>query len=290
MNYTKPPLDIESQILHIEAHYTIKCKDRDLLKNDLLHTNYYKLRGYWLFYEEIKQEVFYEEIINLYEFDKKLRMLFLEYIEIVESSLKSMFTNHLTVKYDNPHIHLDSSLFENKIFYSYGIIQLANSFKNSKELFIKHFKHTYDEELPPLWVCAEFMTLGEISKWFKNLKLEDKKEIVKRYEGYLPLKSFETFLVNLTEVRNVSAHHSRLWNRSFSKKFSIPKRLDIDQPDRFQIYHTAVMLDFMLDKITDRNHFLKHFIELIIEHGIPLKYMGFPEEHMIEALKGFYYE
>ena len=35
MNYNKPPLTIKAQISHIEAHYTIKCKYRDLLKDYL---------------------------------------------------------------------------------------------------------------------------------------------------------------------------------------------------------------------------------------------------------------
>ena len=49
---------------------------------------------------------------------------------------------------------------------------------------IQYFKDKYDEELPPLWVCVEFMTLGEISKWYKNLNLEDNSDF-KITSGYI---------------------------------------------------------------------------------------------------------
>ncbi len=288
MKYDKSPLDTNQQISHLENSYNIKCSNLKLAKKSLLHINYYKLRGYWLFYEDINQRATFEEVINLYEFDKKLRVLFLEYIEIVESSIKSIFTNYLTVKYNNSHIHLDNSIFENKDFYNKGITQLKKSFNTSNEIFIKHFKIKYDEELPPLWVCVECMTFGEISKWYKNLNREDKKEIAKFYntrERYL-----SSFLIHLTEIRNISAHHSRLCNRVFSQGFQIPHILPIQRPKKFKIYHSIMIFDYLLHTISDNHNFLNDFHYIVKKYNIPLKYMGFNREHQIEELKGCRYE
>jgi len=288
MRYDKSALTIEKQVFHLKNHYNIDCQDLELAKKYFLHTNYYKLRGYWLFFEEINKKICFKEVIDLYEFDKKLRILFLEYIEIVESSIKSIFTNYLTLKYNNPHIHLDNSIFENKKFYAFGIVQLANSFKKSDEKFIEHFKNKYDEELPPLWVCVELMTFGEISKWYKNLNLEDKKAIAKQYN--LRERYLTSFLLHLTEIRNISAHHSRLWNKTFSKGFQVPYKLPFYKPKNFKIYHSSIMLDYFLNTITKENYFFDRFIELIKKHNIPLKYMGFPKEHNIKELQGCKYE
>ena len=288
MKYNKSSLTIQEQISHIKNHYKIECQNQNLLKQSFTHINYYKLRGYWLFFEDIEKKVNFEDIINIYEFDKKLRNLFLEYIEIVESSIKSIFTNHLTTKYNNPHIHLDNSIFKNKNFHAFGIIQLANSFKKSDEVFIKHFKNKYDEELPPLWVCVEFMTFGEISKWYKNLNLEDKKVIAKKYN--LRERYLTSLLLHFTDIRNISAHHSRLWNKAISKGFQIPSQIPIYKPKNFKIYHSAIMLDFLLNVITEKNNFFDRFINLIKEYNIPLKYMGFDKEHNIKELEGLEYE
>ena len=288
MKFIKPPLNLQQQVNHIKVNYNIKCKDENLIKKYLLHCNYYKLRGYWLFFEEIKKEIYFEEVINLYEFDKELRMLFIDYIEIIETSIKSIFAYHLTTKYNNPHIHLNREIFFNEKYYFQSIKQLKDNFNSSKEIFAYHFKTKYDEKLPPLWVSVELMTLGEISKWFNNLNLYDQKEISKYYN--FPAPSLRTLLINITEIRNISAHHSRLWNKRLTQAISIPKRLKIQTPKVFKIYHSLITINELLKSIDNKNSFLDKFCQITLQHNIPIKYMGFPKNHNIKGLENAKYE
>ena len=63
-------------------------------------------------------------------------------------------------------------------------------------------------------MVAEMMSFGQLSKWFSNLS-----DRALRTRISEPLGLPETVLVPLirhvTDVRNICAHHGRLWNRGF---------------------------------------------------------------------------
>ncbi len=101
----------------------------------------------------------------------------------------------------------------------------AKTYKEQIEIFIKHYKNKYSyPENPPSWMCVEIMYFSQISKIFQNLKSrEDRNDIAQDYG--LPESIFESWLHTINYVRNICAHHSRLWNRDFQivpKKY-IPK-------------------------------------------------------------------
>ncbi|BCD59483.1 MULTISPECIES: Abi family protein [unclassified Nitratiruptor] len=237
MKFNKPSLTLQKQLNHIESFYNIQINDRKKALHYLKHCNYYKLRGYWLYYEKKGIKATFEDVIKLYEFDKKLRDILLSYIEKIENSIKSIFANYLTTRYNNSHIHLDKSIFDNEKYHQESIIKLKESFIKSDEVYINHFKEKYEEELPPLWVCVEFMTFGELSKWIRNLNIKDTKQIAKEYNIKSP-KVFSSILYHFTEVRNRCAHHSRIWNHNFIHKFEIPKQYKKFCHQKNLNYHT----------------------------------------------------
>ena len=103
--------------------------------------------------------------------------------------------------------------------------KLRNEINRSKEeVFVKHFSENYEEETPPLWACVHLMTLGELIHWVQNTHASDVKNRMARSFGFAKYYPFGSFAVALTELRNVCAHHVRLWNRCFMKapnEFSI---------------------------------------------------------------------
>jgi len=273
MKFTKPPLTLEKQLNHIEAQYNIDCKDKEKALFYLKHHNYYKLRGYWLYFEKKGIKATFEDVINLYNFDNELRLLLTKYIQTIELSIKSHFSYILTIKYNNPHIILNKSIFKNETFFKEGIEKLKKSFNDSDELFAIHYKNTYDEPLPPLWVCVEFMTFGELSKWIYNLNDKDTKLIAKEYN----IKSahiFKSFLYHLTEIRNKCAHHSRIWNKSFSHKFVIPKQFkEYFDSNTYKLSHTLLVMKLLLKPIKQDN-ILNEVLNLANSYKIPLEEMG----------------
>jgi abortive infection bacteriophage resistance protein len=74
---------------------------------------------------------------------------------------------------------------------------------------------------PPIWAACEVMSFGLLSRFYANIKqASTKKKIARTYDMGGPL--LESFLTHASYLRNLCAHHSRLWNRSFTITFSLP--------------------------------------------------------------------
>jgi len=273
MRYNKTPLNLQSQLNHIKNQYNIKFNDEHIAFFYLKHHNYYRLRGYWLYFEKKGLKATFEDVINLYDFDTKLRFILIKHLQIIEISIKSTFAYILATKYNNPHILLDNTIFKNEYYYNKGISKLKSSFLKSDELFAMHYKNQYDEDLPPIWVCVEFMTFGEISKWIKNLNDSDTKLIAKEYD----IKSvdiFKSFLYHLTEIRNKSAHHNRIWNKTFSHKFTIPKQYkNIFDADIYKLSHTLFVFKILSKNLINDN-IIDEVIKLSNSHNIAINELG----------------
>ena len=77
--------------------------------------------------------------------------------------------------------------------------------------------------MPPLWVVCEIMSLGHLSTFYQNIKRpHDRNLIAKEY--CLDEKVLTSFLHHLSHVRNLCAHHSRIWNRRFTITIRLPKK------------------------------------------------------------------
>jgi len=282
--YTKQHLTISEQISQL--------KNRGMFFNDeskanhyLSHINYYRLTAYWLPYKESNSEYFrnntkFDEVLCYYIFDRELRLLVLDAIERIEVSVRTRMTFILTEKYGS-HPHLNSNIYANEEKYNRNLEKLKNECDRSKEIFVKHFKDNYREELPPLWAVTELMTLGQVSNWFSNIKLRtDRNSIANIYsidEGIL-----KSYLHHLTIIRNISAHHARLWNKRFAFTSKIPNRPQnfseaVNRDDKKSLYNILVFLKYMMDIINHNHSWGERLKSLINENEINIRAMGFPE-------------
>ena len=100
------------------------------------------------------------------------------------------------------------------------IKRLTAEVRNSKEAFIEHLRGRYKEPLPPIWAAVEVMSLGHLSRWFANMKHgKDRNKVARAY--LMDETILASFLHHLSVVRNLCAHHSRLWNREFTLTFKL---------------------------------------------------------------------
>jgi abortive infection bacteriophage resistance protein len=77
-------------------------------------------------------------------------------------------------------------------------------------------------------------------------------------------KVLRSFLHHLTVVRNVCAHHARLWNRRFAVTFTLPRKKPSNllahfHSDTRTIYNTLVVLTGLLDTIEPGQHWARRF-------------------------------
>lgn len=296
--FSKPP---ETILQHIERLKSrgMQFNSEEFAKSTLNHITYYRLCAYWLpcvtnvDKNRFKANTKFEDVVNHYEFDRSLRLLILDAVERVEISIRTNWVNVVKMHY-GPHGHCNSEGFnlqrdgKKKITWSQpnGIAKLVIESGRSKETYVKHFRKKYDEILPPIWASAELMTFGAFSTWYKNTrKRQIRNEIAKTY--LVDETILTSYLHHLVTVRNFCAHHARVWNRSFTFSWSLPRKapealldsLEKSDDKRKKIYNTLVMLSHLMHLINPDTQWHNKLIELIDDHDIETAHMGFPENY-----------
>ena len=224
----------------------------------------------------------FEYALDLYVFDRKLRLLLLDAVERIEVSLRTQWAYHLAHQYGS-HAYLEANHFKDPVKYAKTLDGLSNEVDRSDETFIRHYRETYsDPILPPIWAVCEILTLGQLSRWFENLaKPADRQAIVRIYR--LDEKVLTSFFHHLSVVRNLCAHHSRLWNRRFVFTLTIPRHPKglspyFNQRQPRNLYNTLVLIRYLLAIISPDSQWENRLISLFEEHhAAKPSAMGFPD-------------
>nr|WP_240193372.1 Abi family protein [Desulfobulbus alkaliphilus] len=195
----------------------------------LSHISYYRLRGYWIPLEQsgsadhtFQNGTTFDQVLDLYIFDRQFRLLVMEAIERFEVSLRAQYANQLGYRYGS-HFFLETRYFADTITHNRLLTSLGEEIDRSREPFIDHYRQTYSQPyLPPIWASCEVMSFGQLSQWYQKLRKRGDRQFIAKSYG-LDEKFLRSFLHHLTHVRNITAHHGRLWNRRFTITMALPK-------------------------------------------------------------------
>lgn len=300
MKYEKPPTTIEQQVERLKER-GMSCNDIDLVHRWLTTVGYYRLSSYWIQMEaspnncDTRSKRFrdgskFEDVVDIYIFDRKLRLLTMEAIERIEIAVRSRWTNLFTLEY-GPHGYLNNENFTCGMDHPIIVAKIANQVADSSEIFVQHYKQKYTSPvMPPLWVVTETMTLGQLSKWFAVTSKNSLKSNVARDLGLPTRELLESILQVLALVRNICAHHGRLWNRKTVKKLPNFKRIKNDmefefnsetnqsQPQNY-IYNVLVVIVYLMRSQSEETTFPCRLFNLLIEISDEnLSSMGFPDD------------
>ena len=89
--------------------------------------------------------------------------------------------------------------------------------KRSRDPFIVHYKEKYhSDNPPPYWILVHVLGFGQIVTVYKGASPQVKRNIAD--ELGVPSKTLCSWLKTLNVVRNITAHHGRLWNRVLGVK------------------------------------------------------------------------
>lgn len=213
--------------------------DEDLLRRWLKTVGYYRLSAYWLFFEipaengKTRSKRFpdgttFEDVIALYTFDRKLRLLLMEALERIEIAIRTSWTYHFAHAH-GPHAFMDAAYFNSGWDHARQIVLLSNRIEKSAEQFIEHYRGKYDDPyLPPAWAVSETFSFTELSKWLSMTANRTVRAKVAHDLGLPSKEILESSLEALSLMRNVAAHHGRLWNRRFVKRLPNIKRFRDD--------------------------------------------------------------
>ena len=143
---------------------------------------------------------------------------------------------------------------------------------------------------PPAWMSLEIISLGLLSKIYENLRISPEKKTIANNFNLGHPKVLESWMHSIAVIRNICAHHGRLWNRALPARMKLPKNtsaiwlINTDFPHG-KLYLALSSLLYLLNKIIPGNHFIIKFRKLSNEYpDIPLKQMGFPDNWEKEKL------
>lgn len=208
--YNKPARSLPDLITHLETK-GLFVPDKALALATLKRIYYFRLLIYMrpLQDSNTKQFIFgakFDDIVALYNFDRKLRLLCLDAIERIEVALRAALVNTLTPQH-NPHFYLESRHFDKAEAFK----EFLQKAMQTKSIAMAHYIKTYNTPpLPPVWVVLEGVTYGALSRLFSNLHINNQKLVAAEfnYDRTILVSWFRS----LNSLRNVCAHHNRLWN------------------------------------------------------------------------------
>ena len=295
--FQKPFLTFEQQ-LNILIQRGLIINDKDFALKALKEVNYYRLEGYWYSYycnTPGNPHTFYpgttfEDIWRQYCFDKELRSLVFNAISTIEIAFRTQFAYELGKVYGAFPFKKKNFKFASIAEWNKSRRKLKQDIDSSKEKFVQHHKDTYKEKLLPIWAMVEIMSFGELSVWYdKHLKDSIKNQIAKHFG--LPMHIFTSWVRNLSLVRNICAHHSRLWNKILPIELIVPTNVASMKQNVFfalktdghalhkRIYNSLLAIQYLLEKIdcdpADKT-FLQQVSNLVVKYSIDEKRMGIP--------------
>jgi abortive infection bacteriophage resistance protein len=183
----------------------------------------------------------------------------------------------------------ESSLFKDNNHHSMLLHKLTEELHRSDEDTIILFRKKYDNPLPPSWMTFEISSFGTMSMAYRYLRSCPARRNLAKFYG-LSDSVMESWLHTIAYVRNICAHHGRLWNKRLSINASVPKtpRLQFLKNiphDTKKLYYTLSIIIYLLQSINPQSSFSTRFKRLLKTYpNVDTRAMGFPSDWESEPL------
>ena len=285
----KKPAKTYREQLEILRARGLTIADEPFALHCLEHHNYYHLSAYrFPFVDQNDPDHFlagasFERLWRLYCFDRTLRALVTEALKRVEISVRAKWAYVLGHAH-GPQAYEHATVFFNAQRHTAALTQLDEELERSREVFVEHYRKKYGMQRPPIWAASEVMSFGLLSRFYENIKRDrDKKQIANTYS--LSIDNLKGALEHFVYIRNLCAHHTRLWNRGLTISLQLPKSTPAIvipnlNPDAARlIYNSLVLLVHFVTVIEPATTWPKRLMGHVrtLESAL-LPGMGFPSD------------
>ncbi len=308
MPYSKPAIAIDDQLARLRRKGMI-IQDEALARHYLCYISYFRLRGYFKSLAEdadnwkngFKPGITFEQLINLYNVDREIRLLLSHMLERFEVALRTLLVEQFCdrlgpVWYDEAKNFYRLDWFEHTQRYIIGDLN------RSQEHFILRHSEKYgvSEGLPPAWKTFEVVSLGTLSHIYSNIEYSHNKankKALSRVAEAINANSRDTaknWMHALTLVRNICAHHGRLYDRRLNIAFKLPTitgpavhrlKWQFAKIDPHTPYAAVAVLAFAMHRISPGNHFSEKLKSIIARYpSLDYNQLGFTENWETEPL------
>jgi abortive infection bacteriophage resistance protein len=284
-------------------------EDEAKAREYLQRIGYYRLSAYWHpmrlrnpatgeVLDDFARGTTFKEATDLYTFDSRLRLIMLDALERIEVSLRTDVALILGARDPKAHryAHHFSTRFQKPqrpngpTRHREWLQRLDGRFLDSKDKFAEHFRNKYPGDDMPVWIAVELLDFGPLSHLISGMTFNDRTQIGKNYGGIDP-KHVQTWAQSLSFVRNVCAHHSRLWNKPLINQPSLdgmtetPPELEHIKAapgGATRLYAICCIVQFMLryanPRTSWRSRLLNHMDSFPASERLDLNAAGFPED------------
>lgn len=294
MRFNKPSQSTRELYQHLE-NKGLEFGNEHYANETLRDIGYYRIKGYLpSFYQGPLRKFLpnskYEAVLEIYYFDKSLRLIIMNALESFEVTIRSLLFNGMA-EIHGSHWFENPSHFNLPPIHSKFLDSVNEYIQGASESFIKNYRAKYTSPtLPPSWMVSEVITFGKLSSLYENLvDNQIKKDVAARFNT-LPV-FLESWLKSMNFLRNVCAHHGRLWNRPLPLKPKLPTRQKhrflnhVEDETNQKLYGILSCMVYM------GTHFSAHFtlkedLKALFKlyPQIPVAAMGFPADWKSEPI------
>jgi len=312
----KPHQSYQDLVALLEGRGMI-IPDKSRAERKLSQIGYYRLSGFWYPYRKIKKDqagqyiidpntnipvredsfqpdTNFDDIIDLYLFDKKLRQLMLDAIERIEIHIRSVIAHEMG--YHDPLAYQDQLYINPKecstwtdkkgntrnIWNEWQVRQKSQLYRSREDCILWHKKNSRSI---PFWVVVEAWDFGLMSKYYEMLKGGYQNRICSRL-GITNPKTLKSWLQEINTLRNRCAHHTRIWNQSFPSPLRVTTdqyfvNLALSRHSLERMYGMICVLWFLVKKIGPSSKWLECVADQVDSKPsidcCPNTAMGFPD-------------
>lgn len=284
-----------TQLVSLLRSRGLAISDEARAKEYLRHIGYYRFSAYLfpLLTTPKENHVFksgstFDNALDMYRFDRHLRLLMFNQIEKIEVAVRSSIVNITSRETGNPFWMTDPSCFYDAKQFVKTKQLIDTELAKSREEFIEHFRNTYSEPYPPAWMLAEILPLGVLTKIYENIKSNQiRKKIAQEFSLNVPV--FMSWMTIITVTRNNCCHHSRVWNRTFALRALTMRRMTrpwiSTNVNQQKVYFSLCIIKYFLDIISPNNDMTSKLQSLLSDYPtIDTNAMGFSMSWEQEAL------
>lgn len=261
----------------------MEMPDNSVSSETLRQHGYYRLSGYSRFYRSEPQhtqgptqspflpDVSIRDVETLEAFDAGLREQLFRGLARIEVALRS-YIGHRLGRGD-AFAHRQPDCLDRDFVrwrspaagpparspHAEWLLEYGSQEARAQEAFVDHFRSKYGRHLP-VWVATEVMTLGTLTRLFNGMSLLDRQLIAARFRvldnsGNGDAATLSNWLNHLRYVRNVCAHHGRVWNRTYDITLATPSAVGVPLLAHITgrqsrtVYGTLAVLRFLLKTV-----------------------------------------
>ena len=278
---SKPSLSLDQQIeLLRERGFDPAVPDATLARFLYAHS-YHRASGYWRYFQVAPQEgddrfepgVTLERVRDLYRFDATIRSIAMDGLADVEVAVRARLSHHLSDgedgagRYLSPRTYTASPSSHGRRMRIDLLTTIASEVTRTRERSVAEYRDAGASV--PVWVAMEVLSFGTVSKMYRLLGDEQARETIAKAFGLHESRRLDSTLHSLSVLRNVCAHHGRVWNRVVTVKPFVLNRLRQESDSSIYLgtpWGWLVVLADLVDRLRGENGFSTRLFAFVAAH------------------------